>query len=88
MDAKTIFDARRATLGEILVQVGVHYESDLEFVERVTIEVANETLREVTGGVKDFKAFTRYHTFADFSDEKSRYRRNTGKGIDAGSRTC
>jgi len=50
-----------------LIQVGVHYESDLEKVERVTIEVAKETLHEVTGGVKDFQAFIRYHTFADFS---------------------
>jgi small-conductance mechanosensitive channel len=51
----------------VLVQVGVHYESDLEHVERVTIEVAKQTLQEVTGGVKEFDPFIRYHTFADFS---------------------
>jgi len=50
-----------------LVQVGVHYESDLEHVERVTIEVAKEAMQEVTGGVKTFEPFIRYHTFADFS---------------------
>jgi len=50
-----------------LIQVGVHYESDLEHVERVTIEVAKETLKQVKGGVDDFDAFIRYHTFADFS---------------------
>jgi len=50
-----------------LVQVGVHYESDLEHVERVTIEVAKETLQAVEGGVKEFEPFIRYHTFADFS---------------------
>jgi len=51
----------------VLVQVGVHYESDLEHVERVTVEAAKETLQEVPGGVKDFTPFIRYHTFADFS---------------------
>jgi len=51
----------------VLVQVGVHYESDLEKVERVTIEVGKETLKEVTGGVEDFEPFIRYHTFGDFS---------------------
>lgn len=50
-----------------LVQVGVHYESDLEHVERVTIEVAKDTLKSVTGGVENFEPFIRYHTFADFS---------------------
>lgn len=51
----------------VLVQVGVHYESDLEHVERVTIEVAKETLKEVPGGVAEFDPFIRYHTFSDFS---------------------
>jgi small-conductance mechanosensitive channel len=51
----------------VLVQVGVSYESDLEKVESVTIEVAKEVLREVQGGVKEFEPFIRYHTFSDFS---------------------
>lgn len=51
----------------VLIQVGVHYESDLEQVERVTIEVGKETLKEVTGGVPEFNPFIRYHTFDDFS---------------------
>lgn len=51
----------------VLVQAGVHYESDLEHVERVTIEVGKETMKEVTGWVEDFASFIRYHTFADFS---------------------
>ena len=29
--------------------------------------MAKETLQEVEGGIKDFKPFIRYHTFADFS---------------------
>jgi small-conductance mechanosensitive channel len=52
----------------VLVQVGVHYESDLEFVEKVTIDVARGTLKAVQGGVTEgFDPFIRYHTFADFS---------------------
>jgi len=51
----------------VLVQVGVDYASDLEHVERVTCEVAKETLQAVPGGVSTFEPFIRYHTFADFS---------------------
>jgi len=50
-----------------LVQVGVHYSSDLEQVERVTIEVARETLQEVVGGTKTFSPFIRFHTFDAYS---------------------
>lgn len=50
-----------------LVQVGVSYASDLEKVEKVTIEVGKEVLQRVTGGIKTFDPFIRYHTFADFS---------------------
>ena len=51
----------------VLVQVGVHYDSDLENVEKVTIEVGEEVLKTVQGGVPEFKPFIRYHTFNDFS---------------------
>lgn len=51
----------------VFVQVGVSYSSDLEKVERVTIEVAKEVMREVPGGVPEFEPFIRYHTFSDFS---------------------
>ncbi|MGD8627802.1 MAG: mechanosensitive ion channel [bacterium] len=47
----------------ILLQMGVHYNSDLEQVERVTIEVAKDVLETVDGGKKDFEPFIRYHTF-------------------------
>ena len=51
----------------VLVQVGVSYDSDLERVEKVVIEVAKEVQHEVPGGFKDFEPFIRYHTFSDFS---------------------
>jgi small-conductance mechanosensitive channel len=47
----------------ITVPVGVAYDSDLEKVERITCEVAKETLQTVTGGVRDFEPMIRYHTF-------------------------
>ena len=51
----------------VLVQVGVHYESDLKKVERITCEVAKEVMKEVNGGVQTFDPFIRYHTFDDSS---------------------
>lgn len=51
----------------VLVQVGVSYGSDLEQVERVTIEVAREVMTTVAGGVPEHEPFIRYHTFADSS---------------------
>lgn len=47
----------------VLVQVGVHYDSDLTKVEGITREVAKEVLQTVPGGVPDFEPFIRYHTF-------------------------
>ena len=47
----------------MLVQVGVHYDSDLKKVERVTNEVAKEIMGTVTGAVPGFEPFIRYHTF-------------------------
>lgn len=47
----------------VLVQVGVHYDSDLSHVERVTCEVGRHVLRTVEGAVAEFEPFIRYHTF-------------------------
>jgi len=51
----------------ILVQVGVSYDSNLEKVERVTIEVARDVMASVSGGIPGFDPFIRYHTLGDFS---------------------
>ncbi|MCX7940463.1 MAG: mechanosensitive ion channel family protein [Elusimicrobiota bacterium] len=51
----------------VLVDLGVSYDSDLEKVEKITIEVAKEVMKEVPGGVPEFEPFIRYHTFSDFS---------------------
>ena len=49
----------------VVMQVGVSYESDLDHVERVTIETARAVLRRVQPGLSGFDPFIRYHTFAD-----------------------
>ncbi len=51
----------------VLVDIGVHYNSDLKKVEKVTCEVGKQVMKEVQGGVAEFDPFIRYHTFADFS---------------------
>ncbi len=51
----------------VLVGVGVSYGSDLAHVERVTIDVAKEVMREVEGGVPTFAPFIRYGEFGDSS---------------------
>jgi len=45
------------------VDVGVHYNSDLEHVERVTLEVAREILKSHKWGVDSYDPFVVYHTF-------------------------
>jgi small-conductance mechanosensitive channel len=49
----------------VVVQVGVSYDSDLEQVERVTMEVVSEVMTEITGAVPDHEPAVRFHTFGD-----------------------
>lgn len=49
------------------VEVGVHYSSDLDEVERVTLEVAREILKTHKWGVPDYDTFIVYHTFDNSS---------------------
>ncbi|MWA01900.1 mechanosensitive ion channel [Actinomadura sp. LD22] len=49
----------------LLIQASVAYESDLEQVEKVVVEVGEQVMNEVEGGVKDAEPLVRYHTFAE-----------------------
>lgn len=49
----------------VLVPVGVAYGSDLEHVERVTLEVAAEVVDRVEGHIEGFEPLVRYHTLGD-----------------------
>lgn len=51
----------------ILVDVGVSYDSDLNHVERVTCDVADTVMQEVTGGVASAPSLLRYNLFGDFA---------------------
>lgn len=51
----------------LLVQAKVGYHSDLEHVEKITIEVAREVMTEVEGGVPGYQPLVRFHTFGESS---------------------
>jgi small-conductance mechanosensitive channel len=51
----------------VRVEVGVSYDSDLEQVEKVTIEVAEDIMKNVKGAVASHKPFIRYYAFGDSS---------------------
>ena len=65
--ASAIFKNFHLPAREITIQipVGVSYDSDLEEVERVTIEVAREVMQTVPGGVPEFEPFLRFQEFTD-----------------------
>ncbi|MDD5108204.1 MAG: mechanosensitive ion channel [Candidatus Omnitrophica bacterium] len=49
----------------VLVNLGVHYKSDLKEVEQITCEVAKEVMQEIPGGVPKFDPFISYGGFGD-----------------------
>jgi len=49
----------------VLIDVSVHYKSDLAKVEKVTCEVGKEVMEKVSGGVEHFEPFIRFHSFKD-----------------------
>jgi small-conductance mechanosensitive channel len=67
--ASAIFTNYHLPVKEITltINVGVDYESDLEEVERVTVEVAKKVLEEVSPELLDNEPFLRFHTFGDSS---------------------
>jgi small-conductance mechanosensitive channel len=49
------------------IPIGVSYDSDLDHVEKVTVEVAKQILQEIEGGVKTFEPAVRYVSFGESS---------------------
>ena len=49
----------------VYVRNGVSYDSDLQQVEQVTLEVANRLVRDTPGAATDFEPIMRYTAFAD-----------------------
>jgi small-conductance mechanosensitive channel len=59
----------------LTMNVGVSYDSDLELVERVTVEVAKEVMREIAPELVANEPYMRFHTFNDFSIDFTLYMR-------------
>lgn len=51
----------------VLVECGVHYDSDLKHVQQITLEVARNILSQVEGAQPEFDPLCNFHTFADSS---------------------
>jgi small-conductance mechanosensitive channel len=51
----------------LIIPVGVSYDSDLEYVEQVTLEVAKEVMRLTPGSAPEFEPAVRFHTFGESS---------------------
>ena len=60
------YDANESSFS-VKVPVGVGYESDLDQVEKVILEVANSVVEEVDGAVKENKPVLRFKHFGDSS---------------------
>ncbi|MGH8000108.1 MAG: mechanosensitive ion channel family protein [Brasilonema sp.] len=67
--ASAIFTNYHLPVKEITLTmtVGVSYDSDLEQVEKVTVEVAKEVMKEVAPELIANEPYIRFHEFADFS---------------------
>ncbi|WP_413175302.1 mechanosensitive ion channel family protein [Anabaena azotica] len=59
----------------LTMNVGVSYDSDLDLVERVTVEVAKEVMQEIAPGLIETEPYMRFHTFNDFSIDFTLYMR-------------
>ena len=57
----------------LMMDVGVSYDSDLEQVERVTVEVAKEVMQEIAPDLLEYQPYIRFHTFNDFSIDFTLY---------------
>ncbi|WP_414528744.1 mechanosensitive ion channel family protein [Nodularia chucula] len=59
----------------LTMNIGVGYDSDLEQVERVTVEIAKEVMAEIAPELVEFEPNIRFHTFNDFSIDFKLYMR-------------
>jgi small-conductance mechanosensitive channel len=49
----------------VTVEAGVHYDSDLNKVEKITADVAREVMKEAALAAASFEPVIRYHTFGE-----------------------
>lgn len=51
----------------VIVYGGVSYNADLEYVEKIIIEVGKQVLKETDGSVSDYEPLVRFHEFGESS---------------------
>ncbi len=51
----------------VILKIGVSYDSDLEFVEKITIDIAKKVIKDLGEEVENSEPFIRYNNFNDFS---------------------
>ncbi len=51
----------------VILKIGVSYDSDLEFVERITIDIAKKVITNLGEEIPDFQPFIRYTNFGQSS---------------------
>lgn len=76
-DMITNFDQPTSEVG-VLIDVGVHYKSDLRRVDVVAREVGAEVMAEVEGGVRTHAPYLRFKKFGDSAVELEIQLRATG----------
>jgi len=59
----------------LTMNIGVSYESNLEKVESITVEIAKEVMQEIAPDLLENEPFIRFHTFNDFSIDFTLYMR-------------
>ncbi len=75
--ASAIFTNYHLPVKEITLtlNVGVDYDSDLEHVETVTVEVAQEVMAEIAAELTENKPYIRFNNFGDYSIDFTLYMR-------------
>jgi small-conductance mechanosensitive channel len=58
------YDMPEGEIG-VLIPIGVHYKSDLDQVEKITVEVAREVLEAIEGSPPRVDPYIRYHAFGE-----------------------
>lgn len=59
----------------IVLEVGISYNADLDQVEQVALEIANQVMNEVEGGVPNSEPWIRFKEFGEFAIDMTVYLR-------------
>ncbi len=65
IDSIIVNDSKPDPEVAVLVQMGVAYNADLYYVEKVVLEVASQVMKSIPEGVPTFEPLVRFHTFGD-----------------------